>query len=192
MPRLSRAELDGFRGQTVPDLVGDDCRLLVVGINPGLMTAAMQTHFCHPSNRFYPALRRAGIIDWDLDASTGLTDAQRVDLVSAGVGITNLVPEATARASELSAGQLRQGARRLEGRVAAIAPAVVAVLGVTAYRSAFDRPTADMGIQPERLSGAELWVAPNPSGLNAHVTLDSMTEWVRRLADAAGLEGRPS
>ncbi|MFO7298771.1 MAG: mismatch-specific DNA-glycosylase [Actinomycetes bacterium] len=192
MARLTREELEAHRGRTVPDLVGDGTRLLFVGINPGLMTAARQTHFCHPSNRFYPALRRAGIVDWDLDASTGLTDAQRADLVAAGIGITNIVEHATARADELSADDLRAGATRLTDRVASIGPKVVAILGVTAYRTAFDRPGAVMGRQPEDLAGAELWVGPNPSGLNAHVTIDSMADWVRTLAEAAGIEPRYS
>ncbi|HEX6946984.1 MAG TPA: mismatch-specific DNA-glycosylase [Acidimicrobiia bacterium] len=188
--RLNRQDLEAYRGRTVPDLLGPDTRLLFVGINPGLMTAARQTHFCHPSNRFYPALRRAGLIDWDLDSTTGLTEQQRHDLVSTGIGITNIVERATARADEISTTDLKAGAARLTERVAVIGPRVVAILGVTAYRAAFERPKAVMGRQPEDLAGAELWVAPNPSGLNAHVTLDVMASWVRTLAAAAGIEPR--
>ncbi len=190
MPRLSRAQLEAYWGQTVPDLLGEGCRLLIAGINPGLMTAAMQTHFCHPSNRFYPALRRAGLIDWELDATNGLTDQQRADLVSSGIGITNLVARATARASDLTKGELRAGAREMELRVSELAPVVVALLGVTAYRDAFLAPDATLGPQPEGIAGAELWVVPNPSGLNAHVTLDELAEWMRRLASAAGIDPR--
>lgn len=188
MPRLSRAELEAYRGHTLPDLVGDRCRLLIVGINPGLMTVARQTHFCHPSNRFYPSLRGAGLIDWDLDSSRGLTDEQRADLLGVGIGITNLVARATARASELSRNELRVGARELEIRVADISPAVVAVLGVTAYRDAFLAPDAVVGPQPEGLALAEMWVVPNPSGLNAHVSREEMTAWMARLAATAGIE----
>lgn len=188
MPRLSRAELEAFRGQTLPDLIGDGCRLLVVGINPGLMTVARQTHFCHPSNRFYPSLRGAGLVDWDLDTAQGLTDSQRADLLAVGIGITNLVARATARASELSRNELRVGARELVIRVADIAPAVVAVLGVTAFREAFLTPDAVVGPQPKGLANAELWVIPNPSGLNAHVSRDDMTAWMSRVARAAGIE----
>lgn len=189
--KLSRQDLEAFRGRTVPDLAGPGTRLLFVGINPGLMTAARQTHFCHPSNRFYPALRRAGLIDWDLDASTGLTDEQRSDLISAGIGITNLVPHATARASEVANHELTEGAGRLTETVVRLAPKVVAILGVTAYRTAFGRPEAVIGRQPTDLAGAELWVVPNPSGLNAHVTLDDMAGWMNTLAAAAGI-GTPS
>lgn len=187
---MSRAELEAYRDRTVPDLVGDETRLLFVGINPGLMTAARQTHFCHPSNRFYPALRRASLISWDLDTSTGLTDAQRQDLLSLGIGITNLVSRATARASELARSELRTGARELEIRVAELAPTVVALLGVTAYREAFHAPDGRLGPQPDGLGGAEFWVVPNPSGLNAHVTPKEMAGWMTQLAEAAGITTR--
>src|SRR5919106_1479792 len=98
---FTKQELERFRGTSVPDLVGSDCRLLFVGINPGLWTAATQTHFCHPSNRFYPSLRLAGLIDWSVDTDTGMTLQQRQDLIDRGIGITNLVNRATVRASEL-------------------------------------------------------------------------------------------
>ena len=97
---FTKKQLDSYRDQTVPDLVGDSCRLLFVGINPGLWTAATQTHFCHPSNRFYPALRHAGLVDWKIDTSVGMTDSQRRAFVSSGMGITNLVERATVRAGE--------------------------------------------------------------------------------------------
>src|SRR5580765_1652133 len=106
---FTRAELEAFRDKTVPDLVGPGLKLLFVGINPGLWTAATQTHFAHPGNRFYPALRRAGIIDRDLDRAGGMTDDDRAYLRSRGIGITNLVPGATARADELSPAELRAG-----------------------------------------------------------------------------------
>ena len=104
---FTRAELESFRGATLPDLIGPGCRLLFVGINPGLWTAATQTHFCHPSNRFYPALRAAGLIDWQVDAENGMSDDQRADLVDKGIGISNLVERATVRASELGRDELR-------------------------------------------------------------------------------------
>ena len=183
---FTREQLESFRGAAVPDLIGDGCKLLFVGINPGLWTAATQTHFCHPSNRFYPALRSAGLIDWEVDTSTGLTDEQKRGLVSSGIGITNIVQRATARASELSARELRGGVPRLEAFVNQWAPRVVAVAGITAFRTAFGRPGAALGAQQERFGTAGLWVVPNPSGLNAHETVDSLAEWYRSAADAAG------
>jgi TDG/mug DNA glycosylase family protein len=158
-----------------------------VGINPGLWTAATQTHFCHPSNRFYPALRVAGLIRWGLESRTGMTADQRQDLVSRGIGITNLVPRATARASEISARELRDGAAGLRSRVRAWAPAVVAVAGVTAYRTAFGVPNSGLGHQSDPIEGADLWVIPNPSGLNAHVTVSGMADWLAQVAREAGI-----
>lgn len=185
-PRFTREELLRWVGAKVPDLVGDDPRLVFVGINPGLWTAATQTHFAHPSNRFYPALRRAGIVTRDIP-STGMDDADRTHLTDRGIAITNLVPRATVRASELTTDELRSGAERLVARLDAWAPRVVAVAGVTAYRIAFRRPQADLGRQPTTLAGAELFVVPNPSGLNAHETIDSLAEWYRTVAEAAGV-----
>src|SRR5690606_35809512 len=110
---FTRAQLESFRNATVPDLVRPGLRLLFVGINPGLWTAATGTHFAHPGNRFYPALLRAGIIDRLPDASAGMTDAERAALLDRGIGITNLVRRATARADELSRDEFRAGAAEL-------------------------------------------------------------------------------
>jgi TDG/mug DNA glycosylase family protein len=183
---FTKTELETYRDVTVPDLIGTDCRLLFVGINPGLWTAATQTHFCHPSNRFYPTLRRIGLIDWAVDTDTGMTDQQRDDLVVTGIGITNLVARATPRASELSREELRAGADRLRDTVDAVSPMVVAVAGVTAYREAFEDRTAGAGPCGE-LGPARLWVVPNPSGLNAHETIDSLAEWYGDVAREAGI-----
>lgn len=188
MPRFTRGELEAYRGKSVPDLIGPGTRLLFVGINPGLWTAATQTHFCHPSNRFYPALRMAGLIDFAVDVSIGLTKRQSGSLVEAGIGITNIVERATARASELTAEELRTGRSRLEALAEKVGPRVVAVAGITAYRTAFDRRGAAMGKQPESMGRSELWVVPNPSGLNAHETISSLAEWYRSVADAAGVQ----
>lgn len=171
----------------MPDLIGADCKLLFVGINPGLWTAATQTHFCHPSNRFYPALRRAGLIDWSIDTDNGMTDEQRNRFTTAGFGITNLVKRATVRASELSRDELRAGGDRLENLVGDVNPGVVAVAGVTAYRDAFGDRAATPGRQSSDLGGAQLWVVPNPSGLNAHETTDSLAGWYSRVANEAGI-----
>lgn len=187
MARFTREELEACRDREVPDLLGDDVRLLFVGINPGLWTAATQTHFAHPVNRFYPALLRAGIITRAVDPSAGMTDEDRDHLRSRGIGITNLVRRATARASELSDDELREGGRRLESLVARLRPRVVAVAGITAYRTAFSSRTAATGRQPADLEGAELWVVPNPSGLNAHETVATLAEAYADAARAAGL-----
>jgi double-stranded uracil-DNA glycosylase len=184
---FSRAELESFIDATVPDLVGPGLRLLFVGINPGLWTAATQTHFAHPGNRFYPALLAAGIIDRPIDRGTGMTEDDRCHLIERGVGITNVVHRATARASSLTAAELREGGRELQAFVRCHRPAVVAVAGITAYRTAFGLPKAAMGEQPELFEGARLFVVPNPSGLNAHETIESLAAAYREPALAAGL-----
>lgn len=189
--RFTKAELQSYVGAGVPDLVGPGLRLLFVGINPGLWTAATQTHFAHPGNRFYPALRLAGIIDRDISRTDGMSAADRAYLVARGIGSTNLVNRATARADELSAEELRGGRPRLTRFVAEHRPIVVAIAGVTAYRTAFDRPRAASGEQPEGIGDARLWVVPNPSGLNAHATVATLAAAYAEPARAAGLDLAP-
>lgn len=184
---FTRAELDALRDASVPDLVGPQPRLLFVGINPGLWTAATQTHFAHPGNRFYPALRLAGILERDIDRGVGLTEDDRAYLLARGLANTNLVNRATVRADELDPEELRAGRARLERFVADHRPRVVAVAGVTAFRTAFGRPRARTGEQPDGLGGARLWVVPNPSGLNAHETIASLADAYAEPARAAGI-----
>jgi double-stranded uracil-DNA glycosylase len=185
--------LEAFRGREVDDLVGPGLKLLFVGINPGLWTAAVGTHFAHPTNRFYPALAAAGITDYEVDRINGMTDADRAHLVTRGVGITNLVRRATGRASELSREELREGGARLQRFVADHRPAVVAIAGISAYRDAFGEPGAALGRQPETLdsairwSDAALWVVPNPSGLNARETVATLAAAYAAPATEAGV-----
>jgi TDG/mug DNA glycosylase family protein len=193
---FTRSELESFRDATVPDLIGPGVRLLFVGINPGLWTAATLTHFAHPGNRFYPALRRAGVIDRIIDRGHGMSDDDRRYLVERGIGITNLVARATSKASELTPAELRAGGTRLRGFVAEQRPVVVAVAGVTAYRDAFGDRRAHLGRQEARVGvpgeyEADLWIVPNPSGLNAHETIDSLAAAYRAPAVAAGIVAPP-
>lgn len=187
---FTRAELESYRDAEVPDLLpgpGQELRLLFVGINPGLWTAATQTHFAHPGNRFYPALLRAGVLTRAVDPAAGMNDKDREHLRERGIGITNLVRRATARADELTAHELREGGDRMLATIARTRPAVVAVAGITAYRQAFGVRKAQSGEQPEPVEGARLWVVPNPSGLNAHETVESLAVAYAEPARAAGL-----
>lgn len=191
---FTRAELEAYRDAEVADLLpppGTPLRLLFVGINPGLWTAATQTHFAYPGNRFYPALHRAGIIDHRIDPGAGMTDGDREYFRGLGLGITNVARRATAKASELTSDELRSGGRELVATVKRTRPAVVAVAGITAYRAAFGQRRAVPGLQPEPLGGAELWVVPNPSGLNAHETVASLADAYARPARSAGLLPAP-
>ena len=185
--RFSRTELLAFHGATVDDLLGPDVRLLFVGINPGLWTAAANAHFARPGNRFWPALHAAGITSAVVDASAGMPPWARDELDAAGIGISNIVQVATARADELTRDELRAGGERLVALVEQVRPRVVAVLGLTAFRQAFARPATTVGRQPHDLAGAELWVLPNPSGLNAHETIASLAFAYREAAVAAGV-----
>ena len=158
----SKAELAAAAGRTLPDVVAPGLRVLFCGINPGLYSAAVGHHFARPGNRFWPALHAGGFTE------RLLSPAEDRSLLDSGYGLTNLVERASAGADELSAAELIAGLARLEQKVLRHAPQWVAVLGIGAYRTAFRRPRASLGRQPERLAGAGVWVLPNPSGLNAH------------------------
>lgn len=160
--------------------------MLLVGINPGLWTAAAQAHFAKRGNRFYPALYRAGLTDRLIDASEGMDELDASDLTARGIGITNLVARATARADELAVSELRAGAGRLEELVAGLGSAVVVVLGIGAYRVAFDEPRAVRGWQERDIGGARVMLAGNPSGLNAHQSVDDLALLLGEAATAAG------
>lgn len=185
---FSQQELQAFRGRTLPDLIPDPTRLLLVGINPGLLTVAVQAHFARRGNRFWPALFRAGITDRIVDASTGFDRDDVRHLEARGIGISCIVAAATARAAELTPDELRNGGAALRERVAEVRPCVVALLGISAYRIAFDAPRAQVGRQPVDWGGAEVWVVPNPSGLNAHASLADLATAYREVAVAAGID----
>jgi len=189
---FTRSQLESFRGGTLPDLLGPNLRALFVGINPGLLTVAVQSHFGRRGNRFYPALFRAGITDHVIDASAGFDPEDVNHLLNRGMGISNIVRAATARADELTADELIAGGRDLERRVEQLKPKVVAILGITAYRIAFGLRHAKAGRQPEDFGESQLWVVPNPSGLNAHASLADLAAAYREVAVAAGIEVYPS
>ncbi|KES05891.1 DNA glycosylase [Streptomyces toyocaensis] len=160
-------------------MVADGLRVLFCGINPGLMTAATGHHFARPGNRFWPALHRSGF------TPVLLPPSEQRELLSYGLGITNVVARATARADELSAREYREGGRLLAVKVARLRPRWLAVLGVTAYRAAFDDRKARVGPQVRTIGGTRVWVLPNPSGLNAHWTPATLAEEFARLREAA-------
>ena len=181
--RFSRAELESFAGRTISDLLPAELRLLFVGINPGLVSAATGMHFARPGNRFYPALRVAGLLPADVLTPEDAAPA----LAARGVGITNLVARASARADELEDAEIVAGRERLETFVAEHRPRVVAFAGITSYRIAFAEKKARAGRQERTIDGALVWVVPNPSGLNAHETVESLATAYREAADAAEL-----
>ncbi len=153
--------------------------MLFCGINPGLMTAATGHHFARPGNRFWPVLHLSGFTPRLMKPS------EQRELLSYGLGITNVVERATARADELSAEEYLEGGRRLTAKVTLLRPRWLAVVGVTAYRAAFDDRKARVGPQERVIGDTRVWVLPNPSGLNAHWTAATMAEEFARLREAA-------
>ena len=183
MPPL---DLEAARNRTIPDVLpepGAPFRVLFCGINPGLYSAATGWHFARPGNRFWPALHLSGF------TPRRLAPSEQDLLPGFGLGITNLVARATAQASELTAAELRAGREHLAALAGRYRPRIVAIAGVTAYRTAFGLPHARTGPQPDSLGPAKVWVVPNPSGLNAHWSLDGIAAAfaaVRAAADAPG------
>jgi TDG/mug DNA glycosylase family protein len=177
--RPGRAQLEAARGASVPDVLQPGLTIVFSGINPSLYSAAVGHHFARPGNRFWRALYGAGFTERLLSPFEDRLLLQR------GLGCTNLVDSATARAEELGVEDLRAGARSLRERVDAYRPTWLAMLGVGAYRAAFDAPAARTGLQAERIGATRVWLLPNPSGLNAHYQLPQLVEEFRALREAA-------
>ena len=164
----------------IPDLVGPDLRVLFCGINPGRRSGELGLHFARSGNRFWKLLHAGGFTDHVL------APAEQAALPALGIGITNLVERVTTAASELDRAELRAGGLRLEAKAEELRPHLVAVLGIEAYRTAFRRPSAEVGEQEERLAASRVWLLPNPSGLQARYQMPEMTEFYRSLRIAAG------
>jgi double-stranded uracil-DNA glycosylase len=177
----SREQILGSYGRTVPDLILPGLKVLFSGINPSLYSAAVGHHFARPGNRFWPALHAAGFTPRLFSPFEGPI------LLDLGYGITNVVDRSTASADALSAQEFVEGGRRLEEKILRFSPMIVAFLGITAYRSAFGRPRAPIGLQPESIAGSILWVLPNPSGLNAHYRLADLVRLYEELRMASDL-----
>jgi double-stranded uracil-DNA glycosylase len=175
VPRPAQADLDAARGATIPDVIAVGLRVLFAGINPGLYSAATGHHFARPGNRFWPALHRSGF--------TGrvFRPDEQEQLLGLGLGITNIVARATARADELRPEEFAAGALILSGKVTRLRPQWLAVAGVTAYRAAFGRRQATVGPQVEAIGETRVWVLPNPSGLNALWATPKLVEAFRDL-----------
>lgn len=172
-------ELQAARGRLVPDVAAPGLRVLFCGINPGLMSAAAGHHFARPGNRFWPVLHASGF------TPRLLKPAEQQELPAYGIGITNVVERASARADELTAEEFREGGRQLAEKVRRLRPAWLAVAGVTAYRVAFDDKHAKVGPQERTIGATRVWVLPNPSGLNAHYPPAALAEEYGRLRAVA-------
>lgn len=177
--RPTAEQLAAARERTVPDVLAPDLRVLFCGINPGLWSGATGHHFARPGNRFWPALHRSGF------TPRLLRPDEEETLLDLGLGITNVVARTTARADELTVEELAEGGRTLTTKVTALHPRWLAVVGITAYRTAFGVPRAAVGPQEGRIGDTRVWLLPNPSGLNAHYSVETLAEEFRRLRVAA-------
>ncbi|HEX7810013.1 MAG TPA: G/U mismatch-specific DNA glycosylase [Thermoanaerobaculia bacterium] len=175
------AQLAEAAGKTLPDVIADGLDVLFCGINPGLYTAAVQQHFGRPGNRFWPTLHKAGFTPRLFHPS------EQYELLKLGYGITNVVARATTAAAELSDAELREGGEALEEKVRRYQPRYLAVVGIGAYRTAFARPKAQIGLQSESIAKTKLWVLPNPSGLNANYKPAELVALFAELRDAASV-----
>ncbi len=179
-PKPTRQQMEDARGGKIPDRLAPQLKVLFVGINPSLYSAATGRHFARPGNRFWPALHDAGF------TSRLFTPDEDHLLPDAGYGLTNVVARATARADELAAEEYVRGKRLLAGKVRRRDVGFVAFVGVTAYRIAMNQPKAQMGRQEEAFAGAVAWVLPNPSGLNAHYQREDFARLFGELKAASG------
>jgi double-stranded uracil-DNA glycosylase len=175
VPRPAPADLAAARDTTIPDVIAPGLAVLFAGINPGLYSAATGYHFARPGNRFWPALHRSGF------TPRLFRPEEQEQLLGLGLGITNIVARATARAGELRPEEFTEGARLLAGKLQHFRPAWLAVLGVTAYRAGFGQPRAEVGQQDGATGPTRIWVLPNPSGLNALWTTPKLIEAFRDL-----------
>jgi TDG/mug DNA glycosylase family protein len=168
--RPSPEQLEAARGVILPDIIAHDLKVLFCGINPGLWSGVVGRHFATPGNRFWPAMYASGF------TPELFTSLRQDELPGLGLGITSLVARATARADELSAEELREGAGILAATAAEYRPAWIGMVGITAYRTGFERRTAKIGPQEARIADSRIWVLPNPSGLNAHWSAQALGE----------------
>ncbi|HEX6088145.1 MAG TPA: G/U mismatch-specific DNA glycosylase, partial [Thermoanaerobaculia bacterium] len=161
MTKPTPEQVANAAGKTLPDVIAPHLAVLFCGINPGLYTAAVQQHFGRPGNRFWPTLHRAGFTPRLFHPS------EQHELLKLGYGITNVVARATAAADELTRDELLAGGKTLTRKVLKFKPRYLAIVGIGAYRTAFQRPKAKLGLQEETIGETRIWVLPNPSGLNA-------------------------
>ena len=168
MRKPTREEIDAAAGRTLTDVIAPGLSVLFCGINPSLYSVAVGHHFARPGNRFWPALHQAGF------TPRPLSPAEDQTLPEYGYGLTNVVPRASATAAEVTAAEYAEGGARLVEKLQRVQPRWLAVLGVDAYRKAFNQPRARVGCQPEMVASTGIWVLPNPSGLNAHYQLSGL------------------
>jgi TDG/mug DNA glycosylase family protein len=173
----TKADLLTAFGKTLPDVIAPDLDVVFCGINPGLYTAAVQQHFGRPGNRFWPTIHKAGFTPRLFHPS------EQRELLKHGCGITNVVARATTAAAELTSAELVEGAAELETKIRRYRPRVLAIVGIGAYRTGFNRPRAKTGLQEETIGDTRIWILPNPSGLNANYRPAELVALYRELRE---------
>ena len=166
----SKEDLRDAINRTTEDLIDYDLKVLFCGINPGIWSGATGLHFAKPGNRFWKALHLGGFTDRLLHPS------EEHELLENGYGITSFVKRTTSRADELSKAEYIAGGKNLVRTIEKYKPQNLAVLGIGAYRMAFEKPKAKLGLQEEKIGTTNVWLLPNPSGLNAHYQLDDLAK----------------
>jgi TDG/mug DNA glycosylase family protein len=165
----------------LPDYLPRPCRVLFVGLNPGMRSAAVGHHFAGATNKFWRLMVDAGFLP---PGSSWINDS---DLPQLQLGITNLVPRATPGVTDLNRSDYERGARATLEKIRSCSPRIVALVGITVYRELLGvRGPVSCGLAAETLDGALVWVLPNPSGRNAHFSYREMLRYFRalkRLAD---------
>ncbi|HEX2962032.1 MAG TPA: G/U mismatch-specific DNA glycosylase [Ignavibacteriales bacterium] len=181
--RPTKEEVQAAVNKKVPDIIAPGLKVLFCGINPGLYTAAVGHHFARPGNRFWPVVHLSGF------SERLLSPFEERELLKNGYGITNVVERATAAADELSREEYIEGGKVLEGKLLQYKPEYIAILGVGAYRTAFNVPDARTGLQEKKIGSTRVWVLPSPSGLNAHYQKSELVELFRQLYLAVHARG---
>lgn len=176
MARDARAAL-----RPLPDYIPDDCRILFVGLNPGLRSATVGHHFAGPNNRFWRLMVDAGF----LPAGSSYRDDR--DLPRYGWGLTNLVARPTRGVGDLERADYARGRRVLAGKIRRHRPQLVALVGLMVFREFFQhRGALACGLQERGAGGIPCFVLPNPSGRNAHFSYAEMLAQFRALRSLAG------
>jgi TDG/mug DNA glycosylase family protein len=173
----TKEELAAAFGKTLPDVIAPNLDVLFCGINPGLYTAAVQQHFGRPGNRFWPTIYKAGFTPRLFHPS------EQRELLKHGCGITNVVARAPTPPAARTAAERGGGSRVLEKKIRRYRPRVLAIVGIGAYRTGFNRPRAKTGLQDETIGDTRIWILPNPSGLNANYRPAELVALYRELKE---------
>ncbi len=174
----TKSQILSAEGKTIHDVIAPDLKVLFCGVNPGLYSGATGHHFARPGNRFWIALFQSGF------TPRLLSPYEDASLLEFGLGITNLAARTTRKAEDLTREELLSGRKILEAKIRKYRPKILAVLGIGAYRKAFDRPKAEIGLQLETIGTTRIWILANPSGLNANYQIADLTRLFRELLTA--------